>query len=51
MRGYITTSDLLLHPWSIAHNFGFRVYWRCLGRTLVKHGRATFLECICSRAP
>jgi hypothetical protein len=46
MHGYITTSDLLLHPWSIVHNFGIRVFWRCLARTLGDHGRATFLECM-----
>src|SRR5262249_35436931 len=43
MRGYITTGDLLIHPWTIVHSFGIRVYARCLVRTVTKRGRATFL--------
>lgn len=46
MRGTITTADLVLHPWVIVRGFGLRVYWRCLLRSVVKRGHATFLECI-----
>jgi hypothetical protein len=46
MLGYITTSDVLSHPWIIVRTFGFRVYGRCLVRLVGKRGRGTFLECI-----
>jgi hypothetical protein len=46
MRGYVTTSDLFLHAWSIVHKFGIRVYGRCLVRTVTRRGHVTFLECI-----
>jgi len=46
MRGFITTRDVLLHPWAIVSAFGIRVYGRCLARVVTCHGRATFLECI-----
>jgi hypothetical protein len=46
MRGFITTTDVLLHPLTIIDAFGIRVYARCLVRLVGGHGRATFLECI-----
>jgi hypothetical protein len=46
MKGFITTRDVLLHPWMIVDAFGVRVYLRCL-RRIAQHDRtATFLECI-----
>ena len=45
MKGFITTRDVLLHPFAIVASFGVRVYARCLVRIL--SGRTvTFLECI-----
>lgn len=46
MQGFITTRDVLLHPWMIVGAFGVRVYLRCLRRIVHHDGPATFLECI-----
>lgn len=46
MNGYITTRDLILHPWLILSEFGVRVYARALSRVATGHGHATFLECL-----
>lgn len=46
MNGFITTKDLILHPWLIVSGFGIRVYARCVVCAATRHGRATFLECI-----
>ena len=46
MRGLITTSDVLLHGWTIVGSFGLRTYGRCLIRLITCRGRATFLDCI-----
>jgi hypothetical protein len=57
MSGFITTRDLILHPYAIVSAFGIRVYARCVRRTatVLVFGRptaegrpacATFLECI-----
>lgn len=34
MKGFITTRDVLLHPYAIVASFGLRVYARCLVRIL-----------------
>ncbi len=46
MRGFVTTSDVLLHLGTIVRAFGLRTYVRCLARMVATRGRATFLECI-----
>jgi hypothetical protein len=46
MRGFITTRDVLSHPWIMVRGFGLRAYARCLVRIASGHGCGTFLEAI-----
>jgi hypothetical protein len=47
MQGCITTRHLFTHAGVIVAEFGFRVYFRCLVRTLRnRNGSLTFLECL-----
>lgn len=45
MRGVITGRDVLIHSWTILHEFGLGAYGRCLGALFT--GRpSTFLEAV-----
>lgn len=46
MRGTITTRHLLTHARIILGEFGWKVYLRCLMRSVVAPGKTTFLGCV-----
>lgn len=46
MTGVITTRHLFLHAVTIMSEFGTRIYFRCLVRTLLSTEPVTFLGCL-----
>lgn len=46
MSGVITTRHLILHADVIVREFGWRIYGRCVVRSLLSPRPVTFVECV-----